>query len=253
MAQATVKATQQATVKATHMRPSDIEWELFHDPHGRPTTPVRMLKTDGPSFLETKFEPNFEIGHHWHPFDTLYFIMDGNITIGPEGNFVPGDIRWIKAGHVYGPEVAGANGVRFFLMALGDEIGLNWSDLYDPPENLKTRLEDFPDRWGRANVEDAMPIDLTTESTIRTISADNPYITRVQVAPGGSLPAYHHSVGAHYFLRAGSMDIYGEKHYTAEDSRWVPAGVDTPGIVAGTDGADMIIVGDGALADFEWE
>ena len=48
------------------------------------------------------------------------------------------------------------------------------------------------------------------------------------------------------------MDISGEEHYAAEDSRWVPAGVGTP-IAAGPDGADMIITGDGALADFEWD
>ena len=138
-------------------------------------------------------------------------------------------------------------------MALGDEIGLNWSDLCDPPEKLKTRLEDFPDRWGRANVEDAMAIDLTAGSTIQTISADNPFITRVQIAPGGSLPAYHHSVGAYYLVRTGSMDISDEEHYAAEDSRWVPSGIGTPGIAAGADGVDMIIIGDGALADFEWD
>jgi len=50
------QATEQT---ADHLRPSEIEWELFHDPHGRPTTPVRMLKTDGPAFLETKFTPWF--------------------------------------------------------------------------------------------------------------------------------------------------------------------------------------------------
>ena len=49
------------------------------------------------------------------------------------------------------------------------------------------------------------------------------------------------------------MDISGEEHYAAEDSRWVPAGVGTPGVAAGPDGADMIITGDGALADFEWD
>jgi hypothetical protein len=174
------------------------------------------------------------------------------MTIGPEGNFEPGDIRWIKAGHVYGPEIAGPNGVRFFLMALGDEIGLNWSDIYDTPDDLTARLEQFPELWGRANVDDTAPSELAAGCKIQTLSADNPYVSRVQIAPGATLPAYQHNVGAYYLLRAGSMDIPGEEHYATEDNRWVPAGVGTPATKAGADGADMIIIGDGALANFEW-
>lgn len=151
------QATEQS---AEHMRPSDIEWELFHDPHERPTTPVRLMKTDGPCFLETTFTPWFCIGHHWHPFDTLYFIAEGEMSIGPEGNFGPGDVRWIKAGHHYGPEVAGAEGVRFFLMALGDEVGLNWADIYETPDELSSRLERFPETAGRAHINDPQASNL---------------------------------------------------------------------------------------------
>ena len=242
----------QQTEKPAHIYPSDVEWELFHDPHGRPTTPVRMLKTDGPSFLETKFEPNFEIGHHWHPFDTLYIIMDGNMTIGPEGNFVPGDVRWIKAGHHYGPEVSGPNGVRFFLMAFGDEIGLNWADLYETPEPLAARLEQLPDVWGRANVNEVPATELAAGCQIQTMSSDDPFIHRVQIAPGGSLAAYHHDVDALYLVRSGSMEIGDEGVFNTEEFRWVPAGHTTTDTTAGSDGADLIIIGVGGPATFEW-
>jgi redox-sensitive bicupin YhaK (pirin superfamily) len=235
-----------------HYRPAEIEWELFHDPHGRPTTPVRMLKTDGPSFLETKFDPDFYIGHHWHPFDTLYFLMEGNMTIGPEGNFVPGDIRWIKAGHAYGPEVAGPDGVRFFLMALGDEIGLNWADLYDTPADLDARLETLPERWGRANVNDGAATDLAPGAQVQTLGDGDPYIQRVQIAPGETLASYHHDVGALYLVRVGTIEVAGEGLFDTEDSRWVPAGHQTKGTTAGPEGADLIIVGIGGQATFLW-
>lgn len=235
-----------------HYRPSKVEWELFHDPHGRPTTPVRMLKTDGPSFLETKFEPNFSIGHHWHPFDTLYFIMEGNMTIGPEGNFVPGDVRWIKAGHVYGPEVSGADGVRFFLMSQGDEIGLNWSDLYETPAPLNERLEQLPERWGRVNMNDVPATELAVGSQIRTLCSSDPYIERVEIAPGATLASYHHDVDALYLVYSGAMDVTGEGRFDSEEIRWVPAGHTTPGTTAGAQGADLVIVGIGGLAKFEW-
>ena len=243
------QATEQTT---TRIRPSDVDWELFHDPHGRPTTPVRMLKTDGPSFLETKFEPNFEIGHHWHPFDTLYIIMDGNMTIGPEGNFVPGDVRWIKAGHHYGPEISGPNGVRFFLMAFGDEIGLNWADLYETPAPLAERLAQLPDVWGRRNMGDVPATELAAGCQIQTISSDDPFIQRVQIAPGATVPAYSHNVGALYLLRGGSMAVAGDDTFDTEDVRWLAAGQKSGAVTAGADGADLIVIGIGELASFNW-
>jgi redox-sensitive bicupin YhaK (pirin superfamily) len=211
-----------------------------------------MLKTDGPSFLETKFEPDFHIGHHWHPFDTLYFIMEGNMTIGPEGNFKPGDVRWIKAGHAYGPEVAGPDGVRFFLMALGGEIGLNWADLYDTPASLNERLESLPERWGRANINDAAATDLAADCQVQILCNDDPYIQRVQIAPGGSIAPYCHDVGALYLVRGGSVDVAGEGVFDTEDSRWVPAGHQTQNMIAGDEGADLIIVGIDGPATFKW-
>ena len=243
--------TMQSSVE--HYRPSKVEWELFHDPHERPTTPVRMLKTDGPTFLETKFEPNFHIGHHWHPFDTLYIIMEGEMSIGPEGNFAPGDVRWIKAGHAYGPEVAGAEGVRFFLMSMGDEVGLNWADLYDTPAALNERLEQLPERWGRVNMHDVPTSELTRESQIRTLSDANPYIQRVEIAPGATLGPYHHDVDALYLVYRGTMEGAGGESYLAEEIRWLPAGHTTQSTTAGADGADLIVIGMGELATFHWD
>jgi len=236
-----------------HIKPSDVEWELFHDPHERPTTPVRMLKTDGPSFLETKFDPNFYIGHHWHPYDTLYIIMEGNMTIGPEGNFVPGDVRWIKAGHAYGPEVAGPDGVRFFLMSLGEEVGLNWADLYDTPESLAKRLEQLPEVWGRVNVNDVPPSELAAGCQVQTLSDDNPHIQRIQVAPGSTLASYHHSVDALYLVYSGHMEVAGEGLIDTEEFRWVPAGTTTVKTTAGDQGAELIVIGIGAIAAFLWD
>lgn len=243
---------QTSTQTVEHYCPSEVEWELFHDPHGRPTTPVRMLKTDGPSFLETKFEPNFHIGHHWHPYDTLYIIMEGEMSIGPEGNFVPGDVRWIKAGHAYGPEVSGDDGVRFFLMSMGGEVGLNWADLYDTPAVLNERLEQLPERWGRVNMEEVPASGLAEGAKIQTLSSDNPYIERVQIAPGGTLAPYRHDVDAVYLVYRGTMDVAGEGLFETEDFRWVPAGHTTANTTAGADGADLVVIGIGELATFQW-
>lgn len=140
-----------------HIRPNDLAWESFHDPHGRPTTPTRILRTSEPFLIEADFPANFYAGLHWHPHDTIYLITRGEMRIGDEGSFRPGDIRWVKAGHAYGPEESGEEGVQFHLFSLGGDIGLNWADLYEVPEALTQRLNHFEQPAGRRRVED-MPI-----------------------------------------------------------------------------------------------
>ena len=61
------------------IRPADHAWEQFPDPHGRPTTPVRILRHDDPYVLEADFPPGFYAGLHWHPHDTLYVITAGEL------------------------------------------------------------------------------------------------------------------------------------------------------------------------------
>lgn len=237
---------------AERIRPSEVEWEMFVDPHERPTSPVRMLKTDAPSLLEVDFPPNFYAGLHWHPFDTLYFVVEGEMLIGPEGSFLPGDVRWVKAGHPYGPEEAGPDGVRFFLISMGNEVGLNWADIYDVPEPLTDRLERLPDVIGRVNIFDLPSAELADGSKIQTICDTEPYIHRVTLEPGAALPAYKHGVDALYMVRSGSMDVAGIGSFKDEDFRWVSAGQTTNELTAGPNGVDLIIIGVGGNAAFEW-
>ena len=140
-----------------HIRPQDLGWETFHDPHGRPTTPTRILRASEPFLIEADFPAHFHAGLHWHPHDTIYVITRGEMRIGNEGSFRPGDIRWVKAGHSYGPEEAGDEGVQFHLFSLGGDIGLNWADLYEVPEALNERLSQFQQPAGRRRV-DEMPV-----------------------------------------------------------------------------------------------
>ena len=104
-----------------HIRPHDLDWETFHDPHGRPTTPTRVLRDSEPFLIEADFPAHFHAGLHWHPHDTIYVITRGEMRIGDEGSFRPGDIRWVKAGHAYGPEEAGEEGCLLYTSDAADE------------------------------------------------------------------------------------------------------------------------------------
>ena len=114
---------------AQHIRPDDLEWETFHDPHGRPTTPTRVLRATEPFLIEADFPAGFYAGLHWHPHDTISLVTRGEMTIGDDGSFCPDDPRCVKAGHSSGPAEARDDGVQPHLSSSADDIGLDWTDL----------------------------------------------------------------------------------------------------------------------------
>ncbi len=112
---------------------ADKPWQAFEDPVGRPTQPVQVLLEGKLSALRTRFAPTYEAGEHWHDFDTLYFIMDGDMQFGFEGQYYTGDVRQVQGGFSYGPEKPGPQGVEFVLFSCGGPVNLHWSDLDIPP------------------------------------------------------------------------------------------------------------------------
>lgn len=126
-----------ASVQAARMRLDDVPYVpgrilIDGDPDDT-SIMVRFLGEDmekGPWCTYIKFGPNVEEASHSHGHDTIYLFMAGSMTIGEEGTFRAGDVRWVRGGHFYGPEAAGPEGVEFFLISLGPEMAPN----YTPPE-----------------------------------------------------------------------------------------------------------------------
>jgi len=63
------------------------------------------------------FPPHATLGVHSHPCDTLYVIQSGEFIVDGEGSYVPGDLRWVKAGVTYGPERAGDDGAVVLIVS----------------------------------------------------------------------------------------------------------------------------------------
>ena len=91
---------------------------------------VRLLGESveaGPPVMHIRFVANYVEPPHWHGLDTLYVITAGELTVGSEGVYRVGDIRWVRAGTFYGPEVAGPEGCEFVLAGLsGEGLGLDY-------------------------------------------------------------------------------------------------------------------------------
>ena len=199
-----------------HIRPQDLGWETFHDPHGRPTTPTRILRSSEPFLIEADFPAHFHAGLHWHPHDTIYVITRGEMRIGNEGSFRPGDIRWVKAGHSYGPEEAGDEGVQFHLFSLGGDIGLNWADLYEVPEALNERLSQFQQPAGRRRV-DEMPAVGPSDAlpSWDQMSDEGPLIFRVSMDADEEQAAFSPGFDCVWYVLDGAVLIDNETRVLA--------------------------------------
>ena len=121
-------------VDALHVGATAMPWQAFEDPVGRPTQPVQVLLEGSLSALRTRFVPDYSAGEHWHDFDTLYFIMAGDMRFGFEGQYYTGDIRQVTGGYSYGPEEPGPEGVEFVLFSCGGPVNLHWADLEPAPQ-----------------------------------------------------------------------------------------------------------------------
>ena len=77
----------------------------------------------GPWLLHVRLEAGTSIPAHWHTSDTIYVITMGEMSVGDEGAYRTGDVRWVRAGTFYGPEVAGADGCELLLISSGGPPG----------------------------------------------------------------------------------------------------------------------------------
>jgi hypothetical protein len=221
----------------------DIEWEMYPDPNGRPTSPVKVVSAGDPGILYAKFDPGYTAGEHWHPYDTVYIITRGTLRFGDEGTFGIGDIRWVKGGHSYGPEETGPDGVEFLLISLGGPVGLNWSDIYEPPgrpddgtpASGRVKLDEvawemFPDPYGRPT------------SPVKLLSTESPYILYAQFDPGFTAGEHWHPDDTIYFIRQGSLRFGDEGTFGVGDVRWVRGGHSYGPEEAGPEGVEFFLI-----------
>lgn len=89
---------------------------LFDEALGQNGQPFVFLVEDPPN----KTRPR-----HRHHADVLYVYVKGEHIIEGEATYRAGDLRWTRAGHVYGPETTGAEGGAWWVISYADPIPVN--------------------------------------------------------------------------------------------------------------------------------
>jgi len=240
-----------------YIRPSEYDWELFKDTHGRKTSMVREFVTGDEYIWEASLEPNYLAESHWHPFDIVQIFLEGEFIVEDEGSFFPGDIRWVKAGHS-SVEGASDQGSRFYLIALGGDIPLMWDDLYQVPKDLKDQLNKRGNPVGSANVNKIKselfhdPHGRPTQP-VKIISNENPWVIETTFDADYIASDHWHAHNTLYFIMEGEMEFGpNEPIYKKGDIRVVKGGYSYGPEKPGKDGVKFILISNGGPVDLNW-
>jgi hypothetical protein len=105
------------------VRLTDIPFAIvLPDPgDGTPFTWRRTLvdPSSGHAVFNVRFGPGQRGEPHWHPSDTLYVFLAGELTVEGEATYREGEVRFVRGGFAYGAEVGGPNGCEFIFVSLG--------------------------------------------------------------------------------------------------------------------------------------
>ena len=240
-----------------YIRPSEYDWELFKDTHGRKTSMVREFVTGDEYIWEASLEPNYVAESHWHPFDIVQIFLEGEFIAEGEGSFFPGDIRWVKAGHS-SVEGASDQGSRFYLIALGGDIPLMWDDLYKVPKDLKDQLRKRGNPVGSANINKIKselfydPHGRPTQP-IKIISDESPWVIETTFDADYIASDHWHAHNTLYFIMEGEMEFGpDEPLYKKGDIRVVKGGYSYGPEKPGKDGVKFILISNGGPVDLNW-
>jgi ectoine hydroxylase-related dioxygenase (phytanoyl-CoA dioxygenase family) len=117
-------------------RPDDVEpvadptspgssVRLFDNGFGQEGAPFVMLVSD---------PPNHTRAAHHHHGDVLYVYVHGEHHVDGEGTYRAGDVRWVRAGHAYGPETTGPDGGTWWVLSGANPIPVEQA----PPARVPT-------------------------------------------------------------------------------------------------------------------
>lgn len=115
---------------------------LFHDAAGLDGRPCMMHLED---------PPNTTRPAHWHRSDVVYFYVRGTQHIDGEGTYQAGDVRWARAGRVYGRRTTGPEGSAWWAVSDRDPAPVDVA-----PPGTPARLPRFDAPYDWATIDAAV-------------------------------------------------------------------------------------------------
>ena len=262
-------ATTPSTTGWRRVNRSDIEWEDTYPAGHSSVVPVRWLSTQDPYIAEAKLSPWFVSLAHWHPFDTIYMFTEegsmrmpaepGEFSLDPVSEaddsvvadgvrYQYGDIRWVRGGTPYGPELIGPEGARFFVFSFGGEPTMG--------EDLAPVAADFgtPRHWratlgeGEWHLIDRPDLDLEYQ----VLGDVGVHALLIRLGADSVVPAHWCDEYTVIVPYRGSFTIEGEGAYELGDVRICDRRTTYGPIRAGGEGAEFVQISPNGPLFYNW-
>ena len=239
---------------------SSVAWEGFEEGLAdETTTDVRWLREEDPWIVEAKHPATSVSPAHYHPFDVVYLYTGGSVSMAAEPGQVgsarqpttyrAGDLRFVKAGTVYGPETTGADGSLFYTFTFGGRPSVSYADDAQQAAGRDDLTPPGSDSWWRARWADgpwqeiSLPVDgIARPVPGRILSPFGIHAAMIKLEPGEQLASLKHGCESILIPTDGEVSIADEDIYRPDQLRWSATDTRYGPLVAGSAGCELLLL-----------
>lgn len=237
-----------------------VAWEGFEEGLAdETTTDVRWLREQDPWIVEARHPATSVSPAHYHPFDVVYLYRGGSLSMDAEPGQVgverrptmyeAGELRFVKAGTVYGPETTGTDGSLFYTFTFGGRPSVAYADDAQVRAGTDDLAAPGSDVWWRGRwaegdwSEVSLAIDGADRVVVgRILSTFGVHAAMLKLEPGQAMGSLSHQVDSVLLAAGGECSIGSEGTYGYDELRWTPAGDSYGPIVGGPEGCEILIL-----------
>lgn len=245
---------------------SDIEWEDTYPPGHSEVVPVRWLSKQDPHIAEAKLSPGFVSLAHWHPSDVIYLFTEGSLRMPAEPGvaslapvseaddavvadgvlYEAGDIRWVRGGTPYGPELVGPDGARFYVFSFGGEPEVGVLPTDPAPVSIDFNSESsWRARWADGIWESARLDGHDLEISFRVLGDVGVHAILIRLEAGTEIPAHWCDTKTLMVPVSGAFSIEGEGTYQEGNIRVCERRSTSGPLHVGKNGAEFVHISSG--------
>ena len=237
-----------------------VTWEGFDEGLAdETTTDVRWLHVHDPWIVEARHPAASVSPAHYHPFDVVYLYTGGSVSMAAEPGqlgaakqpttYTAGDLRFVKAGTVYGPETTGPDGSLFYTFTFGGRPSVTYANDDQQCAGTEDLTPPGSDSWwrGRWAGGDWADVSVTADGIVRQVSGHilsdfGIHAAVIRLDPNERLGSLRHDSGCILLPTVGSVTIGSEESYGTQHLRWTAAAEDYGPIVGGPMGCEVLLL-----------
>ena len=239
---------------------NSVAWESFEEGLAdETTTDVRWLQAQDPWIVEARHPATSVSPAHYHPSDVIYLYTGGSVSMSAEPgqigearqptSYRAGDLRFVKAGTVYGPETTGPDGSQFYTFTFGKRPSVAYASVDQQAAGTEDLTPPGSDVWwrGRWDGSDWTEVSVGVDGTAikasgQILSTFGVHAAMIRLGSNEELGSISHDSDWILLPVAGLIQIGSEESYGLSCFRWTAGGECCGPIVGGPTGGVILLL-----------